>query len=75
MDRLVDSTDEDHDGTVRRIPDELAVATFGTASPSLDQFSAVRADLPMVRRWSGLFVRIVDEGTPTHVAFWGHSGD
>lgn len=76
MDRLMGPSDEDHDGTVRRLPDDLAIATFGTATPTLDQFIAVqRTDLPVRRRWSGFFIPIVHDGQATHVAFWGFSGD
>lgn len=75
MDRLVSSKDEDHDGTVRLLPSDLARQFFGTTAPTLQDFAAASADLMGPRRWSGFYIPIVTDGTPTHVAFWGDSGD
>jgi hypothetical protein len=74
VDRVVPSTAEDHDGTVRQLPTDEALSLFGTAQPTRDQFEALGSDLPLGRSWSGFYQLLHEDGTATEVAFWGVSG-
>lgn len=75
VDRVIAPTDEDHDGTVRRLPADEAIAVFGTAEPTREQFIARKDELPQYRSWSGMYQLLHRDGVPHEIAFWGFSGD
>lgn len=75
VDRVIAADDEDHDGTVRELPEDEAISIFGTAEPTRDLFIARRNELPNHRQWSGLYQLLHRDGAPTEIAFWGISGD
>jgi hypothetical protein len=75
VDRVVPSG-PDREATVQELPPDEARAAFGTTTPSRAQFEAAGLDvLPWGERWSGRYQLLYDGGRPTHIAFWGASGD
>jgi hypothetical protein len=75
MDRIIASGDEDHDGTVRQLPESEAQELFGTTTPTREQFEQVEERIPDIRRWSGRYQLLYSDDKPTEIAFWGFSGD
>jgi hypothetical protein len=75
VDRVIASDAEDHDGTVRQLPEAEAHELFGTTSPTREQFLRVEEAIPDIRRWSGRYQLLYRDGKPTEIAFWGFSGD
>jgi hypothetical protein len=79
LDRVIGPDDEDHDGTLRPLPEQEVVATFGTRHPTRQQWESAyqggMGDVPFARKWSGLYLALYSEGKPTEIAIWGFSGD
>jgi len=75
MDRIIGAADEDHDGTVRQLPEAEAREVFGTATPTREQFLQAEAAIPDIRRWSGRYQLLYAGDRPSEIAFWGFSGD
>lgn len=72
-------------GTVRPLAAGAIQRHFGTSQPSRAQFEALTDDPKapgfaefigeVTMRWTGRYVLLYDNGQPTEVGFWGHSGD
>jgi len=75
MDRIIGSGEEDHDGTVRQLPEAEAREVIGTARPTREQFQQIEESIPDIRRWSGRYQLLYRDGKATEIAFWGVSGD
>jgi hypothetical protein len=74
VDRIV-PTGPDREAAVQELDPDEAHVVFGTPTPTRAQFEAVGFDLPRAERWSGRYQLLYDGGRPTHIAFWGTSGD
>ncbi|MFF3859015.1 hypothetical protein [Streptomyces sp. NPDC002209] len=81
---------KEEDGTVRPLGPGRLLHHFGTDRPTVAQYeeALARAERAMSHqeytqsllgeadlRWSGLYVLLFTDGQPTHVAFYGSSGD
>lgn len=90
IDRGADTTGQPEPGgddhrKVRPLAADAVMSLFGTARPSPAQFKAIALDyahpshgalMAQVEvRWTGLYVLLYDEDTPTQIGFWGFSGD
>ncbi|RBY96602.1 hypothetical protein DQ237_08215 [Blastococcus sp. TF02-8] len=66
----------DQEAAVQQLDPEDAELAFGTTTPTRETFELAELDvLPWGERWSGRYQVIYDGGRPTHIAFWGSSGD
>jgi hypothetical protein len=79
LDRIIGPADEDHDGTLRPLPEHEIVSTFGTPQPSRQQWEEAyqggMGEVPFARRWGGLCLALYEGGRPTEIVIWGFSGD
>ncbi|MFE1321557.1 hypothetical protein [Kitasatospora phosalacinea] len=67
-------------GTLRPLPPQDLAAYFGTERPTVEQYTRVLAEDPYLweevdDRWTGIHVLLHTDGEPTHVGFFGVSGD
>lgn len=82
-----DWTNHDDYGTVRPLREDRIRHHFGTDQPTPAQFEAIDASADdetrrafhdeLTMRSAGLYVLLYEAGSdePTHVGFWGYSGD
>ncbi|MFF4104824.1 hypothetical protein [Streptomyces sp. NPDC001903] len=81
---------QEEDGAVRPLAADRLLHHFGTDRPTVAQYeeALARAERAMSHqeyaqslageadlRWSGLYVLLHTDGRPTHVGFFGSSGD
>jgi hypothetical protein len=57
------------------LADADLVAVFGTTQPSLDQVKTTSSPVLGRGRWHGTYIVAYDNGQPSHIHFFGYSGD
>ncbi|GLW53680.1 hypothetical protein [Kitasatospora phosalacinea] len=75
-----DGTEPADLGTLRPLPPPDLAEYFGTERPTVEQYTRVLAGNPRLRtevddRWTGIHVLLHTDGEPTHMGFFGVSGD
>lgn len=82
LDRVVNTDDEDHDGTLRPLSTAEAREYLGSERPTAADFahaygtgSSGSLEPITARRWSGRCVLLHEGDQPTAVGIWGFSGD
>ncbi|MFF4339204.1 hypothetical protein ACFY00_04585 [Kitasatospora sp. NPDC001540] len=77
---VTDSTEPADLGTLRPLPPQDLEEYFGTTRPTVEQYTRALEGNPHLReevdgRWTGVHVLLHTDGEPTHVGFFGVSGD
>ncbi|MFC8723363.1 hypothetical protein [Kitasatospora sp. NPDC057198] len=65
---------------IRPLPPQRLLERFGTERPTVEQYALAAAGSPGLHaelhgRWTGRYVLLHTDGEPTHVGFFGVSGD